>query len=124
RFRGQVFGLCFQLLRHRQDAEDIAQESFVRVLRSLKQWDQTREFLPWLLAIAGNRCRTLLSSRLRRPVALGFVERLPDPRGDAESAGPLEEEIERALGHLRPEYRQAFTLFHEQELSYLEISSA
>ncbi len=57
-FRGQVFGLCYRMLRHRQDAEDVAQESFVRALRSLKSWDQKREFLPWLLAIAANRCRT------------------------------------------------------------------
>ena len=34
-FRGQVFGLCYRMLRHRHDAEDVTQESFVRALRSL-----------------------------------------------------------------------------------------
>src|SRR5438132_14091434 len=58
RYQGQVFGLCHRMLGQRQDAEDMAQETFVRALRSLSQWDQEREFLPWLLAIAGNRCRT------------------------------------------------------------------
>ena len=38
-YRGQVFGLCYRMLRHRQDAEDVTQECFVRVLRSLHTWD-------------------------------------------------------------------------------------
>ena len=60
RFKGQVFGLCYRMLGHRQDAEDVAQETFVRVLKNLHRWDQQRDFEPWLLAIAGNRCRTAL----------------------------------------------------------------
>src|SRR5262245_66472034 len=68
RFRGQVFGLCYRMLCQRQDAEDAAQETFVRVLKHLHRWDQTREFEPWLLAIAGNRCRTALPSGKRRRV--------------------------------------------------------
>ena len=58
RFKGQVFGLCYRMLGQRQDAEDAAQETFVRVLKNLHRWDQARDFEPWLLAIAGNRCRT------------------------------------------------------------------
>jgi RNA polymerase sigma-70 factor (ECF subfamily) len=78
-FRGQVFGLCYRMLGHRQDAEDVMQESFVRAIRSLDRWDPAREFRPWLLAIAGNRCRTMLSTRMRRPQALGLMdEELPD----------------------------------------------
>jgi RNA polymerase sigma-70 factor, ECF subfamily len=124
RFRGQVFGLCYRMLGHRQDAEDIAQESFVRALRSLKSWDQEREFLPWLLAIAGNRCRTLLSSRSRRPATSPLVEQLPDRSPDAVRGDNLAEEVQFALGRIREEYRQAFLLFHEQQLSYAEISAA
>ena len=58
RFRGQVFGLCYRMLGQRQDAEDAAQETFVRVLKNLHRWDPARPFEPWLLTIAGNRCRT------------------------------------------------------------------
>ena len=48
RFRGQVFGLCYRMLGHRQDAEDAAQETFTRALRNLKSWDPNRDFEPWL----------------------------------------------------------------------------
>ena len=79
RFEGAVYGLCYRMLGQRQDAEDMAQETFVRALRSLSHWDQEREFLPWLLAIAGNRCRTCLSQRMRRPASTPLVDQLPAP---------------------------------------------
>lgn len=124
RFADQVFGLCYRMLGHRQDAEDAAQETFSRVLRNLSRWDPNRDFEPWLFAIAGNRCRTALSRRIRRPAAGGMVEELPDHRHDERPAEHLAEEVSLGLVELRNEYRQAFLLFHEQELSYEEIAAA
>ena len=124
RFSGPVFGLCYRMLGQRQDAEDAAQETFVRVLKNLHRWDSTRDFLPWLLAIAGNRCRTALSSRRRRPVAESMVELVADDAPDRRPADQLAEEVHLALAELRPEYSQAFLLFHDQELSYAEIAEA
>jgi RNA polymerase sigma-70 factor (ECF subfamily) len=122
-YRGAVFGLCYRMLRHRQDAEDVTQESFVRALRSLRGWDSRRDFLPWLLAIAGNRCRTLLAARMRQPVMNSLIDHLSDDALEITLAQNLAEEVELALAGLRFEYRQAFLLFHEQELSYAEISA-
>jgi RNA polymerase sigma-70 factor, ECF subfamily len=124
RFRGQVYGLCYRMLGQRQDAEDAAQETFVRVLRNLHRWDQARGFEPWLLAIAGNRCRTALANRKRRPAAEPTVEYLADDAPDERPAQHLAEEVHLALAGLRPEYRQAFLLFHEHELTYAEIAEA
>lgn len=122
RFRGQVFGLCYRMLGHRQDAEDMTQEAFVRALRSLGNWDSRREFMPWLLAIAGNRCRSLQATRQRRPKLTDGIENLPDVAPERQEARNLAEEVELALARLRLEYRQAFVLFHEQQLSYAEIA--
>jgi RNA polymerase sigma-70 factor (ECF subfamily) len=122
RFRDRVFGLCLRMVRHRQDAEDATQETFVRALRSLANWDAERDFQPWLLAIAGNRCRTLLATRMRRPAMQNTVEQLPDAGADAQRAGALREELELALSGLRDEYRQAFVLFHQGQLSHAEIA--
>jgi RNA polymerase sigma-70 factor (ECF subfamily) len=124
RFRGQVFGLCYRMLGQRQDAEDAAQETFVRVLKNLHRWDPARQFEPWLLAIAGNRCRTALSTRRRRPALEPAVEWAADDAPDQRAAQHLAEEVQLALSAVRPEYRQAFVLFHEQELSYAEIAAA
>jgi RNA polymerase sigma-70 factor (ECF subfamily) len=120
-YQGQVFGLCFRMLSHRQDAEDVAQETFARVIRHLHTWDGDRPFEPWLLAIAGNRCRTHLARRGKRPRAVELIEVSDDRPADLQAARQLAEELQRALAGLREEYRQAFRLFHEQQRSYAEI---
>ncbi len=122
RYRGQVFGLCFRMLGHRQDAEDMAQETFVRVLRSLATWDPDRDFEPWLLAIAANRCRSMMALKSRRYPPRRLVGDWPDDSADITAAQILAEEVQRALVYLRQEYAQAFVLFHEHELSYAEIA--
>lgn len=123
RFQNQVFGLCYRMLGNREDAEDAAQESLVRMLRSLSHWDPQRDFERWLLAIAGNRCRTALAARFRRPKMALLEEPVADPTSDFQASQNLAEELHRALAELRPEYRQAFCLFHELEMSYTEIAA-
>jgi len=124
RFQGQVFGLCLRMLGQRQDAEDAAQETFVRVLRNLSRWDSTRDFEPWLLAIAGNRCRTALGNRSRRSLGEILPDEVPDRSPDDEPARQLAEEVDLALQDIRIEYREAFLLFHQHELSYVEIAAS
>lgn len=119
RFERPVFAVCLRMLRHRQDAEDVAQESLVRMVKHLGGWDGSRELLPWVLAIAANRCRTALVRRSRRPIP---AESLPEPVAPPppQPAG-LGEEVEQALGQLREDHRVCFTLYYEQELSVIEI---
>ncbi len=120
RFQRPVFVLCLRMLRQRQDAEDVAQESLARMCRHLAKWDRSRELMPWVLAIAANRCRTALEKRLRRAIPVdGRPESLADGRRETPEIG---EELERALGELREEYRICFTLFYEQQCSLAEIS--
>ena len=110
------------MLAHRQDAEDVAQESLVRVVRNLHRWDPDRAFRPWLLAIVGNRCRSHLAARRRRATPTAEMEHVQDRAPP--SADALAEELRLALGTLRDEHRQAFVLFHEQHLNYAEIAEA
>lgn len=123
-FHGQVFGLCFRLLAHRQDAEDMTQESFIRVFKSLSKYDSNRDFRPWLFSIAGNRCRTLIATRAHRPKTNDVVvEELLDPAPEPRGMMHVLEEVELALTGLRAEHRRAFLLFHAEHLSYLEIAA-
>ncbi len=122
RFRGRVFGLCYRMLGQREDAEDVVQETFVRVLKSLGRWDSSREFEPWVLAIAGNRCRTALAARQRRFTGTLLEDIIPDPTPPIHAASQLREEVDLGLEQLRSEYRKAFEMFHDQELSYEAIA--
>lgn len=119
-----VYAVCFRLLGHRHDAEDAVQETFTRLFRHLKQWDQSRPLEPWLLTIAGNRCRTMLARRKRQPKVDGAIDMGQWVADEADHSDNLREELERSLGGLRDEHRQAFLLFHRDHLSYAEISTA
>jgi RNA polymerase sigma-70 factor (ECF subfamily) len=123
RFQAEVYGLCVRLLNHRHDAEDVTQEVFLRVFRSLKGWDPTRPLKPWIVGIAVNRCRTWLAQRVRRPELADYLQdTVAGPTPDDSSE--LLTEIQSALAGLRLEYRTVFVLFHEQGQPYEEIALA
>ncbi len=123
RFQTEIFSLCVRLLSHRQDAEDVTQEVFLRIFRSLKRWDSARPLKPWIIGIAVNRCRTWMSQRARRPELVDYLQdTLPAPAVD--DAPELLNEIHAALRELRPEYREVFALFHEQGQPYDLIAEA
>ncbi|MFO0841163.1 MAG: RNA polymerase sigma factor [Gemmataceae bacterium] len=121
RFQGDVFGLCVRLLHHRQDAEDVCQEVFLRVFRSLRGWDASRPLKPWVMGIAVNRCRTWLGQRARKPELVDFLQDVVASQPDDDTAELLAE-IRSALAGLRVEYRTVFVLFHEQGTPYEEIA--
>ncbi|MHB1423692.1 MAG: RNA polymerase sigma factor [Gemmataceae bacterium] len=123
RFQAEVYGLCVRMLGHRHDAEDVTQEVFLRIFRGLRGWDSQRPLKPWIMSIAVNRCRTMLSQRGRRPE---LVDHLQDTAASppADDSGELVHEIHKAVAELRLEYRTAFVLFHEQGQPYEDIARA
>jgi RNA polymerase sigma-70 factor (ECF subfamily) len=123
RFQSDVFGLCVRLLHHRQDAEDVTQEVFLRVFRSLKRWDSSRPLKPWVMAITVNRCRTWIAQRVKRPELVDYLHETASSQ-PADDSAELVREIKEALQELRWEYRSVFVMFHEQGLPYDEIAEA
>ena len=112
-----------RLLGHRHDAEDVTQEVFLRIFRSLHRWDESRPLKPWIMGITVNRCRTWLTQRSRRPELVDYLQdTVPAPLAD--DAAELLHEIQAAVGALRPEYRTVFVLFHEQGQPYEDIAAA
>ncbi len=122
RFQAEVFGLCVRLLHHRHDAEDVTQEVFLRIFRSLHRWDSSRPLKPWIMGITVNRCRTWLGQRARRPELVDYLhETVACPPAD--DSPELLREIHDAVEELRPEYRTVFVLFHEQGQPYEDIAA-
>lgn len=122
-YKQRVYGLCYRMLGQREDAEDVSQEAFIRVLKNLPRWDQNRAFEPWLLTIAANRCRTKLAQRKRREPVQTLPFAPTDNRwSNATEAEQLLEEVDLALAGLPEKHRRAFSLFHRKQMGYAEIS--
>ncbi len=122
RFQGLVFGLCLRMLRQREDAEDVTQEVFLRIVRSLNRWDPNRPLKPWIVQITLNRCRTHLARRAKRPVQAteAMLQSLTTETHVASKL--IGWEMERALKELREEHRECFVLFYREQLSCQEIA--
>lgn len=60
-----VYRICYRMMGNREDAQDAAQETLVRMVRNLTKYDSARSFVPWLYSIAMNVCRDQMRKRKR-----------------------------------------------------------
>lgn len=129
-YQAPVYNLCYRILGDRNEAEDAAQETFLRAYRNLKRYDPQRKFVNWLLTIASNYCVDRL--RRRKMQLVSFEEILPgstlsDRRAGPEVAAAQREEqqaIQGILNRLNSRDRAAVVLRYWYEMSYEEIGSA
>jgi RNA polymerase sigma-70 factor (ECF subfamily) len=127
RYQQMVFNVCYRMLGERRDAEDLAQESFIRAFRRLDSFDAERPFGPWMRRLATNLCLNHLARKRLQQVELE-EERQPLPakgQPGPESAQLRREQSERiraAIADLPPHYRAVIELRHFQELTYVEIA--
>lgn len=121
-FERQVFALCLRMLGHRHDAEDTAQESLIRAVRYLGNWNPEQPLTPWVMKIAANRCRTALARRAKLPILTEGTGSEVSRR--TASVLGLGEELGLALATLAPNQRACFEMFYLQELSVAEVARA
>ena len=74
-YQKPVFSLCYRMLGNSRDAEDAAQESFIRAYRYLKKFDPNRSFATWLLSIAAHYC---IDRTRKRRLPTVSAEALPE----------------------------------------------
>lgn len=124
----RVYNLALRVLRGERDAQDVAQEAFIRAWRGLPQFQGTASFQTWLYRIVLNLCYTQLP-KLKRELAQVVPEDaandLADERQGVEAtllSSELMQFLHRAIDELPESYRLLVTLRHLQELSYNEIA--
>ncbi len=118
--------LCWSMLCDRSDAEDAAQETFVRAYRCLNRYDAERAFAPWLRGIASKVCLQTLRKRGRRANReLSLEDSFYEPAAP-EDEGPSQRAIEavRALSQLKDTYRLPLALFYLEDASVAEVADA
>lgn len=127
-----VYTFCARFIGNPEDAQDAAQEAFLKAWRNLARFDLERSFRTWVLAIARNASIDLM--RKRRPLAFSqfaaetasaFEETIADPEPLPEEVfarATLAEDVRAALAHLPPRSRAILSMRYEEELSFEEIA--
>jgi RNA polymerase sigma-70 factor, ECF subfamily len=131
RYEGKVYRLCCALLRDRTRAEDIAQESLLRVWRALANYDGRASLSSWIYAITRNRCLSALArenaTSSARAAALDEVAAelaaVLDPSSATELASAAESELLRGMIERLPErLRRPLVLYYYEERSVGEVA--
>ena len=116
KYRAGVFAFAYERLHNFHDAEDVAQEVFLKAyksLRTLRRWDS---FASWLYRITSNLCKNWVRAQFRRPDR-EFIEDqdqqvLETPSGDLHRRELIRESVQEALSSLTEMYRQVLTLHY------------
>ena len=128
-YQSPVYNLCYRMLNDVNDAEDAAQETFLRAYKSMKRYDNNRPFPTWLLSIAAHHCIDQIRKRRMSIVSIDdmpYTEISDDAPLPETSVSRLEErrKIQTLLETLAPVDRAAVVMYYWYEFSYEEISQA
>jgi RNA polymerase sigma-70 factor (ECF subfamily) len=138
RYERPLFSLLYRMVRDRELAEDLAQETFVKALNAIESYRPEFKFSSWIFKIANNAAIDHLRRRELDTLSLEGSPQAETPEaieatalqiGDRQES-PLDEvearelggQIERAIAQLRPEYRSCILLRHVEGRAYEEIA--
>jgi len=122
-----VYNLALRVLRRPEEAEEVAQEAFVRAWRGLPGFQRSAQFQTWLYRIVVNLCYNRLPQLKRELTTLvpdAAAQHLADPQQQVETgllSAELQQLLHQAIEELPEHYRLLITLRYLQELSYNEI---
>jgi RNA polymerase sigma-70 factor (ECF subfamily) len=138
RYERPVFSLVYRMVRDRELAEDLAQETFVKALNAIESYRPEFKFSSWIFKIANNAAIDHLRRRELDTLSLDGSPHAETPEAmqatalqigarqesplDAVEAKELGGAIEAAIGRLRPEYRSCILLRHVEGRAYEEIA--
>lgn len=131
---GLVYRYGFRMTRNDEDAQDVAQETFVKLWRNIQKFDSSKNFRTWLLGIAHNTAIDLL--RKKKDIIFSDVNNIEEGGSFEESivdVAPLPLEVfeqaeqkkllDNALGQISPASREVLILYHEENLTFAQIGA-
>jgi RNA polymerase sigma-70 factor (ECF subfamily) len=123
RYQRDVYRLCYRFVNNHEDANDLAQEAFLRAWRAIPRFRGESSFSTWLYRIAVNACLNFRS--VRRPVTQELPDALPDPMPGAEERLESDDDARRvreAIARLPEKQRATLILKVYQELTHQEVA--
>ena len=129
-YQTTVYNLAYRMLNNPGEAEEAAQEAFIRAYTRLETYKPAHKFSTWMLSITSNYCIDII--RKRRALLLSIDEPLPPhpalmsdrARGPEPQLlmGEQQDMVQTLLQELAPDYRQAVVLRYWYDMSYEEIA--
>lgn len=132
RYKRAIFAYARSAIGSPQDAEEVAQDVFIKVYRAAHRFNAKYSFKTWLYTIASNTCKNKLRSRARRRANVSLDNEDSPVVTLSHEASPLEvyqrnieiAEVRDAINTLPPRYRQVLHLRYVEGLRYREIGEA
>ena len=130
KYKDPVYNVAYRMLGNATEAEDVAQETFVRAYTQLRTYKEAHRFSTWLLSIASHlsidqlRRRRFLALPLENVPFLDWIADLGTGPEQAAVQGETSDEMQRLLQHIPLKYRSVLILRYWHDLSYEEIASA
>jgi RNA polymerase sigma-70 factor (ECF subfamily) len=131
RYQRAVHRLAWSLTRNASDADDLAQETFVRAWGAIARFETGQPLYPWLARIVTNQAYSLFRHRKRRPeesiephVEAGRQWGVDDDPSEHSARDEHHARLRECFGELAPEHQAVLSLRVMQDLSYEEIASA
>jgi len=119
RFQRQIFVYCYYLLKSQEEAEDAAQDIFIKGLEHIHRYSHTVSLSAWLYKIAHNHCVDLIKKRNKNHQSLMAYK----ANSEQEKDHGYTDMIHDLLEHLHVEERQILLLRSLEEYSYEEIAA-
>ena len=136
KYERAVFSICLRMVRDREEAADLSQESFIKTFSMLERYNPAYAFSSWLFKITSNLCIDHLRRRRIATYAMddpidgegGEIQRQyesdePDPHESYVRREKMDQ-LEAAIGELPEHYRIMLVLRHQENLSYEEIAAS
>lgn len=136
RYQDRLYGLALRMLGQREEAEDVAQEAFINIYRSLGRYRTDERFAPWAYKIASNLC---IDHLRRRRAQLVSLDAPADPEEEEDEQRPIpdwsgspevvalehegEAAIMQVIDQLPPNYRLIVLLRHVDDMTYEDIAA-
>ncbi len=129
RYRQKTLGICLRMLRNSTEAEEAAQDSFVKIYLHLKDFDPQRGFMAWAAGITINECRDRLRKRARfkrrfREISDTDIDQSQAPVDTAYEKKRQVKLVENAVEKLPEKLKEVIVLRAYSDYSYEEIARA
>ena len=121
----KLFGLCMTLCANTDDAEDLYQDTWIKVIENISKYDETRDFEPWITRICVNTYRNKLRRFVRSPIWNGFasseekdalINSIPAPMPEDNS------DLHEAINRLPEKLRITVILFYFKDMDIVSAA--